>query len=106
MTIPKRQVPAALTHLAGSTSPAGGHPGHRGHGLMRVACCVPMLVIAVALVATGAASPGFLLVAVLCTAMMAMMMGGMHDGGHGGEGQKREGHLRDDTRPAVGSDLP
>ncbi len=39
-----------------------------------------MLVIAVVLVATGVANPGFLFVAVACTAMMAMMMRGM---GHG-----------------------
>ena len=45
---------------------------------MMIACCIPMLVIAVALVATGVAGPGFLVVAVLCTAMMALMMTGMH----------------------------
>ena len=53
-----------------------GHGGH--HGWMMIACCIPMLVIAVALVATGVASPGFLFVALMCTAMMAMMMRGMH----------------------------
>ena len=51
---------------------------------MMIACCIPMLAIAVILVATGAASPAFLLVAVGCTLMMAMMMGGMsHGGGNG-----------------------
>ncbi|GAA3164406.1 hypothetical protein GCM10010531_15810 [Blastococcus jejuensis] len=45
---------------------------------MMIACCIPMLVIAVALVATGVAGPGFLVVAVLCTAMMALMMTGTH----------------------------
>ena len=55
--------------------------GHGGHGWM-IACCVPMLVIAGVLVATGAASPAFLLVAAGCTLMMAMMMRGMgHRGG-------------------------
>ncbi len=54
---------------------------HRGHGWMMIACCIPMLVLAVILVATGAASPGFLFVAVGCTLMMALMMRGM---GHGG----------------------
>ena len=49
---------------------------------MMIACCVPMLVIAVALVATGAVGPGFLAVAVGCTLMMALMMRGM---GHGGD---------------------
>jgi drug/metabolite transporter (DMT)-like permease len=52
-----------------------------GHNWMMVACCVPMLVIAIALVATGVASPGFLLVAIMCTVMMAAMMGGMSQGG-------------------------
>ena len=44
---------------------------------MMIPCCVPMLVIAVALVATGVAGVGFIFVAVICTLMMAMMMGGM-----------------------------
>ena len=30
----------------------GGH-AHRGHGWMMVACCIPMLAIAIALVATA-----------------------------------------------------
>ena len=53
------------------------------HGWMMMACCVPMLAIAVGLVLAGVVSPGFLLVAVACTAMMAMMMRGM---GHSGDG--------------------
>jgi len=63
--------------------PAGGHraAGHGGHSWMMIACCIPMIVIAIALVATGVASPGFLLVAIMCTAMMALMMLGVgHDG--------------------------
>jgi hypothetical protein len=48
---------------------------------MMIACCIPMLVIAGVLVATGSASPGFLIAAMGCTLMMAMMMRGM---GHGG----------------------
>ena len=56
--------------------------GHRhGHGWMMIACCIPMLVIAVVLVATGLASPSFLAVAVGCTLMMALMMRGMGDNG-------------------------
>jgi hypothetical protein len=48
-----------------------------------IACCIPMLIIAGALVASGAVSPGFLIVAVGCTAMMALMMKGMSSGdGH------------------------
>jgi hypothetical protein len=59
----------------------GANHRHGGHGWMMIACCIPMLVIAGILVATEAASPGFLLVAIGCTLMMAMMMRGM---GHGG----------------------
>jgi hypothetical protein len=50
---------------------------------MMMACCIPMLLIAVALVAAGVASSGFILVAVACTAMMALIMHGMS---HGDEG--------------------
>lgn len=53
---------------------------HGGHGLMMIACCVPMLVIAGILVVTGVVSVGFLVFAVACTAMMALMMRGMHGG--------------------------
>jgi hypothetical protein len=48
---------------------------------MMIACCIPMLVIAVVLVATGVAGIGFIFAAVMCTAMMAMMMRGMDSGG-------------------------
>ncbi len=57
--------------------------GHGGHGWLMMLCCIPMLAIAVALVAAGAVSPGFLFLAVMCTVMMAMMMraiGGGSDG--------------------------
>lgn len=47
---------------------------HSGHGWMMMICCIPMLVIAIALVATGVAGPGFIFAAVMCTVMMAMMM--------------------------------
>ena len=57
------------------------HGGHGGHGWMMIGCCIPMLLIAVLLVATGAASPGFLVAAVGCTLMMALMMRGMGDNG-------------------------
>ena len=56
--------------------------GHKGHSLMMVACCIPMLVIAGVLVWTGIASPGLIVVALLCTAMMMAMMflmPGSHD---------------------------
>lgn len=53
----------------------------KGHGRwMMIACCVPMLAIAVVIAASGAGF-GFLVLAVMCTATMAMMMGGMSHGG-------------------------
>ena len=51
---------------------------HGGHSWLMIACCIPMLIIAVALVATGVVSVSFLLIALACTAMMALMMRGMH----------------------------
>jgi hypothetical protein len=61
---------------------SGGHGGmrHGGHGWMMIACCVPMLIISVVLVAVHVVSIGFLAVAIACTVMMALMMRGM---GHG-----------------------
>jgi hypothetical protein len=44
---------------------------------------IPMLVIAVILVATGVVSAGFLGIAIGCTLMMALMMRGMGRGGGG-----------------------
>jgi hypothetical protein len=44
---------------------------------MMIACCIPMLVIAVLLVATGVASASFLFAVLACTAMMVLMMRGM-----------------------------
>ena len=54
-----------------------GHGHGHGHGLMMIVCCIPMLIIAVVLVATGVASPRVLVAAVACTAMMVLMMRGM-----------------------------
>ncbi len=59
----------------------GMHIGHGGHPGMLIACCIPMLVIAGALVATGVVGLGFLVFAAVCTAMMAMMMRGMNHSG-------------------------
>jgi hypothetical protein len=64
------------------------HGGHGGHGWMMIACCIPILVIAIVLVATGVAGVGFIFAAVMCTAMMAMMMRMMSSGGGG----DHEGH--------------
>ena len=53
------------------------------HSWLMIACCIPMVVIAVALVATGVVGVGFIVVALACAAMMAMMMRGMDHGGNG-----------------------
>lgn len=63
-----------------TNSPGRGHRGHKGHGLMMIACCVPMLAIAIALVATGVIGASWLVFAVICTLMMALMMRGMGNG--------------------------
>lgn len=62
------------------------HGGHAGHNWMMMACCVPMVAIAIALVVSGTAGAGAIILALGCTLMMALMMGGM--GGHGGGGRK------------------
>lgn len=73
-----------MSRMDDQQSPTSGkHQG--GHSSwMMIACCVPMLAIAIALVATGVAGFGFIAAAVMCTAMMAMMMRGMSGGGDGG----------------------
>lgn len=71
-----RQRPAAEMETGAETKKQGGH----GRWMM-IACCVPMLAIAVVLVATGVAGAGFIFAAVACTAMMAVMMIGMSPGG-------------------------
>jgi hypothetical protein len=62
--------------------PPSGSPRERrsGHGWMMIACCIPMLVIAIVLLATGVVGVGFIAVAIACTAMMALMMRGMDHG--------------------------
>ena len=69
-----------MGHRTPDESPHDGN-GHGGHRWMMIACCIPMLVIAIALVATGIAGIGFIFAAIFCTLMMAMMMRGMHGGG-------------------------
>ncbi len=65
---------------ANGSSPDEEETGHSGHSRwMMIACCIPMLAIAVALIAAGAGY-GFLVIALACTAMMALMMGGMSRG--------------------------
>ncbi len=53
---------------------------HGGHSWWMLICCIPMVAIAVALVAAGVVSAQYLLFAALCVGMMALMMFGM---GHG-----------------------
>ena len=65
---------------SGHEGQAKGHEGHGGHHWMMMACCVPMIIIVLALVATGTVSVGFILFAVLCVGMMALMMRGMDHG--------------------------
>jgi hypothetical protein len=61
------------------THDSGDHGGGHGHWLM-IACCIPMLVIAIVLVASGTAGSGFIFAAIMCTAMMWMMMRAMSGG--------------------------
>ena len=58
------------------------HAGHSGHRWMMIACCIPIVVIAVTLVATGVVGAGLIFGATMCTVMMAMMMA-MMSGGSG-----------------------
>jgi hypothetical protein len=57
-----------------------GHAGGGRHHWMMIACWVPMLIIVLALVAAGAISIGFVLLAAACAGMMALMMRGMDHG--------------------------
>lgn len=83
-----------MNHDTDDSSPQKEQGGHGGHSRwMMIACCVPMLLIAVAIAASGAGF-GFLIVAVMCTAMMAMMMGGMSHGTDRAEAS----HDADDNR--------
>lgn len=68
-------------HDAPAPADKTGHGARGGHGLMMLVCCIPMIVIAILLVTTGAAGSGALLWALGCVAMMAMMMF-MMPGGH------------------------
>lgn len=71
-----------------SEAPEHGRGGGHSRWMM-IACCVPMLAIAV-VVALSGAGLRFLFVAIMCTLMMAMMMGGMHgDSGSDESDRKR-----------------
>ena len=62
--------------------------GHGVHRLMMIACCIPMLLIAGLLFATGVAGSGVIFGALLCTVMMTVMMFSM-PGAHGRQ-QRRD----------------
>jgi hypothetical protein len=62
---------------AGDSAPQGEKKSGGHARWLMIACCIPMLVIAIALVATGVVGAGFIVVAVMCTVMMAMMMKAM-----------------------------
>lgn len=78
---PRESSPSSENHHGGHESDSVGHGTHRGHGLMMIICCVPMLLIAGLLFLTGVAGTNLVVAALLCTAMMAAMTFAM-PGGH------------------------
>jgi len=64
----------SMDHLSTDEMQEHKSDGHGGHSWMMMACCVPMIVIALALVLTGVVSPSLLIYAVVCLVMMAAMM--------------------------------
>ena len=66
---------------------SASHAGHGAHHWMMIACCIPMIVIALALATAGVVSPSFIFFAFMCLGMMWMMMRGMD---HMGTGSGRE----------------
>lgn len=56
---------------------AGGH----SHRWLMLACCIPMVLIVLGLLGTGAAGAGAIVFAAICVGMMALMMFAM-PGGH------------------------
>ena len=51
-----------------------------GHGWMMIACCLPLIMLAAALAATGVVGVGAVLGAVMCIAMMGVMMAAVSRG--------------------------
>jgi hypothetical protein len=60
----------------------GGYGGAHGHSWTMMVCCIPMLLVAVFMIATGAAGGGPLFVAMGCALMIVDM-------DHGGRPDKR-----------------
>lgn len=88
-----------MNHEAHQTTPPGPRQiGHGGHRWMMFACCIPMIAIAIALVATGVLGVGFLVIALLCVAVMPLLHGGMSHGEHGRDraGMNESAHGRPD----------
>ena len=54
-----------------------GHGGHGGHRWIMIACCIPMLLVVVALLISGVAGAGAILFAGVCVLMMWLMMRAM-----------------------------
>ena len=81
-----------MNHRSSERAPKQRNGGHAGHSWLMVACCIPMLMIVVALVATGVVGAGFIIYALVCTAMMAVMMLGMVHGDGGAEDRRDAGH--------------
>lgn len=79
---PKEDVPDP--HRAHTDGPPTRHGW--SHRWAMIACCIPMIAIAVGLVVAGVAGASAVLFALLCLAMMAVMMVGMGHGrgGHSG----------------------
>lgn len=76
---PREAAPVKTVEPASHSVPGHGMGSHRW---MMIICCVPMLSIAVVLVAIGVVSSGFLFAAIMCTLMMAAMHAGMGGRGH------------------------
>lgn len=94
MTLPRPR-PGSAEPWPAQDHQAAGPAGHRGHGWLMIACCIPMLVIVGILIATGVVGVGFAFLALACTALMAFMMRGMHTTGQDADDRpagKHPGH--------------
>ena len=85
----RQDLHAEMDHSRMGHGGQSGHGGHGGHHWMMIACCIPMIVIALALAAAGVVSPGFIFFAVMCFGMMWMMMRGMDHMGTGSDPGRR-----------------
>lgn len=76
---PPGRVPDETAELEGPPPPRRRLMGHQ---LLMMLCCIPMLVIVGVLILTGVLGSGFIIYALVCTAMMAAMMFMMPGGKH------------------------